>query len=164
MYKSGRTFKDQANEEIKDPRFAYIKTCHDLKMLPKAGMVIRSEKTTHLSYANFGLLHKSSMAVAESIKRYPLEIEALDFTGNGIRSKECIMIVEALDPHLGTLSILNFSENKIGFEGAKAIGEKVLNMKQLECINVASNMLGDEAIYEILKGVSFCQTLKEINF
>lgn len=88
LYKSDRTFKDQFKEEIKDPRFAYIKTCHDLKMLPKAGMVIRSAKTTHLSYANLGLLQKNSVAVAESLKRYPLEIEALDFTGNGIRPKE----------------------------------------------------------------------------
>lgn len=57
-------------------------------MLPKAGMVIRGEKTTHLSFANFGLLHKNSIAVAESLKRYPLEINSLDFSGNGIRAKE----------------------------------------------------------------------------
>lgn len=88
LYKSDRTFKDNAKSEIKDPRFAYIKTCHDLKVLPKAGMMIRSEKTSHLSFANQGLLQKSSKAVAESLKRYSLEIEALDFTGNGIRAPE----------------------------------------------------------------------------
>lgn len=86
-------------------------------MLPKAGMIIRSEKTSHLSFANLGLLQKNSVAVAESLKRYPLEIEALDFTGNGIRPKECIMLSQAIETHANTLVQLNFSENKIGLEG-----------------------------------------------
>lgn len=163
LYKSERTFKDQGKEEIKDPRFAYIKTCQDLKMLPKAGMVIRSEKTTHLSYANFGLLQKNSVAVAESLKRYPLEIEALDFTGNGIRPKECILLTEALDNHLGTLIYLNFSGNKIGFDGAKVLGERLAKMKLLENINLSGNLMGDEAANEILKGLSALLALKSIN-
>lgn len=88
LYKSDRTFKDNMKSEIKDPRFAYIKSCHEMGMLPKASMVIRTEKTTHLSFANQGLLQKNSKAVAESLKRYSLDVEALDFTGNGIKAKE----------------------------------------------------------------------------
>ena len=164
IYKSGRTFKDQAKNDIKDPRLAYLKTCHDLKMLPKASMVIREEKTTDLSFANFGLLHKNSMAVAESLKRYPLEIQTLDFTGNGIRAKECIMLVNSLEPHYNTLLNLNFSENKIGYDGAVVLGEALVNIKQLESINLASNLLGDLAIDEVLKGMLLSANLKEINF
>jgi hypothetical protein len=41
MYKSERTFKDyEKTEEILDPRFAYLKQCKEMNMLPKAGMII----------------------------------------------------------------------------------------------------------------------------
>jgi hypothetical protein len=163
MYKSGRTFKDQTKNDIKDPRLAYLKTCHDLTMLPKAGMVIRNEKTTHLSFANFGLLQKNSMAVAESLKRYPLEINGIDFTGNGIRSKECIMLVGSLESHYNSLLHINFAENRIGYEGAKSLGDALVNFKQLETINVASNLLGDLAVDEILKGLVPLLNVTEIN-
>lgn len=163
LYKSGRTFKDHSKEEIKDPRFAYIKTCHDLKMLPKAGMIIRGEKTTHLSYAHFGLLHKNSMAVAESLKRYPLEIESLDFTGNGIKASECIMLVEALESHCATLQHLNFSDNKIGHDGAIALSDKIIKMKQLESLSLDGNLLGDDSMSEILKSANTLLNLKSLN-
>jgi hypothetical protein len=51
-------------------------------------MVVREEKTSQLSFANFGLLQKGSKAVADSLKIYPLEIKGVNFTGNGIRAKE----------------------------------------------------------------------------
>jgi hypothetical protein len=43
LYKSDRRFKDfdQENDEIKDPRFAYLQMCKELKVFPKARMVIR---------------------------------------------------------------------------------------------------------------------------
>jgi len=50
--------------------------------------MIRDEKTTHLSFAHFGMLNKNTQAIAKSLKRYPLEIEGLDFTGNGLKAKE----------------------------------------------------------------------------
>ena len=59
----------------------------EMKMLPKAGMIVHDEKTTNFSYANQGL-QKNAKAVSESLKRYPLEVNGLEFTGNGIRSKE----------------------------------------------------------------------------
>lgn len=42
LYKSERRFKDfnVENDEINDPRFAYLKTCKDLKVFPKARMII----------------------------------------------------------------------------------------------------------------------------
>ena len=131
-------------------------------MLPKAGMVIRSEKTTNFSYANQGL-QKNSKAVSESLKRYPLEINGLEFTGNGVRSKECIMLVAAFEPHYKSLKQIDFSENRIGFDGAKALGGAIKNVKMLETINVASNLLGDLAVNEVLKGCIPLLNLKEIN-
>jgi hypothetical protein len=57
LYKSERSFKDYdvENGDIRDPRFAYLKTCKDLKVYPKARMLIRDskyEKTNHLDYSN----------------------------------------------------------------------------------------------------------------
>lgn len=163
LYKSGRTFKDNRNEEIKDPRFAYIKSCNDMKMLPKAGMVIRSEPTKHISYANFGLLNKNSIAVAESLKRYPLEVESIDFTGNGLKAPEWVMLVEALEAHYSTLQHLNLSGNKIGHEGAISLSNGVSKMLQLENLNIDGNLLGDESVNEILKAAIGLQKLKLLN-
>lgn len=43
LYKSERKFKDYntGTDEIKDPRFAYLKSCKELKVYPKASMLIR---------------------------------------------------------------------------------------------------------------------------
>jgi len=71
LYKDERKFKDlKSNEAIDDPRFAYLKTCHDLKVFPKARMIIRDTKTSHLEFSSYAMLNKTSLAVSESIKRY----------------------------------------------------------------------------------------------
>lgn len=77
LYKSDRKFKDydEATDEIHDPRFAYLKTCKDLKVNPKARMIIRDQKTTCFDFSNYSLLNKSAVAVGEAIKRYILPIE-----------------------------------------------------------------------------------------
>ena len=43
LYKSERRFKDYNTgvDEIKDPRFAYLQTCKELMVYPKASMLIR---------------------------------------------------------------------------------------------------------------------------
>lgn len=97
LYKSDRKFKDynQINDEIHDPRFAYLKTCSDLKVNPKARMIIRNEKTTTFDFSNYSLLNKSSSAVAEAIKRYTLPIESINLMNNGLRSKDCILLIDS---------------------------------------------------------------------
>lgn len=74
------------------------------------------------------------------------------------------MLVNSLEPHMNTLLQLNFSENRIGFDGAEALGKALANMKNIESINLASNLLGDLAINEVLIGLQQSSNLKEINF
>ena len=163
LYKSDRTFKDNINNDVKDPRFAYIKSCQEMRMLPKAGLVIRGEQTKHLSFANQGLLQKNTKAVCELLKRYPLEIEALDFTGNGIKMAECIILVDSIDSHCATLLHINFSHNKIGYEGALKLCEKLKKMKNLESLNLNGNLLGDIACGQIIKVLNGLLNLKTLN-
>jgi hypothetical protein len=77
LYKSDRRFKDfdDQNDSINDPRFAYLKTCKELKINPKARMIIREQKTSHIDYSNYHILNKTAVAVSEAIKRYSLPIE-----------------------------------------------------------------------------------------
>jgi len=98
LYKSDRRFKDfdQEHDLISDPRFAYLKACKDLKVFPKARMIIREKNTTHFDYSNYSLLNKSALAVAESIKRYILPIESISFVNNGLKTKEAIMLIASL--------------------------------------------------------------------
>jgi Ran GTPase-activating protein (RanGAP) involved in mRNA processing and transport len=70
------------------------------------------------------------------------------------------LLVSALEPHLGTLQNLNFSENKIGIEGAEVLSESLSKMKSLEVLNIGSNSLGDEAVNGILKGLTGLLNLK----
>ena len=62
LYKSDRRFKDYDAEtdKINDPRFAYLKLCDELKVIPKARMLIRDKKTTYIDYSNYALLNKSA--------------------------------------------------------------------------------------------------------
>ena len=125
LYKSERRFKDfdVENDEIQDPRFAYLKTCKDLKVFPKARMVIRDKKTTHLDYSNYQLLNKSAVAVGEAIKRYSLTIEEINLMNNGLKATETKILLESLQRHYSKLSVLNLSKNKIGSKGAKVLSE-----------------------------------------
>lgn len=100
LYKSERSFKDYDVEsgDIRDPRFAYLKTCKDLKVYPKARMLIRDskfEKSNHLDYSNMQLLNKSAVAVAEAVKRYQLPVDSITFTNNGLKPKECALMIES---------------------------------------------------------------------
>jgi hypothetical protein len=70
-----------------------------------------------MNYANFGLLKNNTEAVAEAIKRYPLKVESIDFTNNGLRNNECIKLVAAMEPHFDSLRAICLSNNKIGWEG-----------------------------------------------
>jgi Ran GTPase-activating protein (RanGAP) involved in mRNA processing and transport len=70
------------------------------------------------------------------------------------------MLVEAIDRHCSTLEILNFSNNKIGDEGALSLSEKIIMMKGLLTLNLDGNALGDDTMSEIIKSVNTLANLK----
>lgn len=127
LYKSERKFKDydELSDEIHDPRFAYLKTCKDLKVNPKARMIIRDQKTTCFDFSNYSLLNKSALAVGEAIKRYTLPIEQVKLVNNGLRSKDCILLIDSLQRHYVKLSVLNLAKNRLGCEGAKHLASAI---------------------------------------
>jgi len=99
-HRSDRKFKDhEQSEEIQDPRFAYLQTCEQLKVFPKARMIIREESTKVLDYSNYSMMQKSAQAVAEAIKRYALPIEGVNFSNNGLKGQQCILLVQSLRRH-----------------------------------------------------------------
>ena len=81
-----------------------MKACKELKVFPKARMVIREKKTNHLDYSNYSLLDKSAVAVAETIKRYVLPIESINFTNNGLKSKQSVILIDSLQRHYEKLT------------------------------------------------------------
>jgi hypothetical protein len=72
LYKNERKFKDfKPAQGINDPRFAYFKTCKDLKIQPKAGLLIHERETKDIDFSNQFMKSSSSVeAVAEAVKRY----------------------------------------------------------------------------------------------
>ena len=145
LYKSDRRFKDfdVQNDNINDPRFAYLKMCKELKVFPKARMIIREQKTSHIDYSNYQLMNKTAMAVGEAIKRYSLPIEEINLMNNGLKYKECIVLVDSLQRHYEKLSHLNLAKNKLGLEGAKHFAEALKQMKSLSYLNLSENDIGD---------------------
>lgn len=77
-------------------------------------MVIRQEKTSHLNFSNYQLLNKTAVAVSEAIKIYSLPILSINFTNNGLKSKECSLLLASLSQHYSKLAVLNLAKNKIG--------------------------------------------------
>ena len=89
--------------------------------------------------------------MSEVIKRYALPIESFNLCNNGLRSKECILLVDSLQRHFPKLGTLNISQNKIGIEGAKHLANNIKNLKILTTLNLSGNEIGDLGITEILK-------------
>jgi hypothetical protein len=98
LYKSDREFKDHdpSKKPNNDPRFAYIKMCDDLKVYPRSSMIIRGEKTQYLDFSNKSMLNKSAQALAESLKLYPLTINRINLSNNGLKPKDCVVLIEAM--------------------------------------------------------------------
>ena len=78
-------------------------------------MIIREKKTTYIDYSNYCMLNKSAVAVAEAIKRYALTIESINLQNNGLKSKQCKLLIDSLSRHYPKLQILNLSKNKLGY-------------------------------------------------
>jgi len=159
LYKSERRFKDYniGIDEIKDPRFAYLKCCKELMVYPKARMLIREKKTNHLDYSNLVLLNKSAVAVAEGIKRYSLPVESITLSNNGLKPKECTLMIESFSKHYGMIQSLTISKNKMGLEGAKFLAHSLPEMKILSKLSLADNDIGDTGINEIINACrSYC--------
>lgn len=70
-------------------------------------------------------MNKTAVAVSEAIKRYSLPIEEINLMNNGLKAKECIVLISSLQRHYNKLSCLNISKNKLGFEGAKHLAEAI---------------------------------------
>lgn len=72
---------------------------------------------------------------------------------NGLKAKECIVLVDSLQRHYSKLSILNLSKNKMGQDGAKHLAEAVKSMKVLSHLDLCFNEIGDAGISEIAKSL-----------
>ena len=163
LYKSERRFKDYniGEDDIKDPRFAYLQSCKDLMVYPKARMLIKKEKTNHIDYSNVQLLNKSAVAVAEGIKRYSLPIDEITLSNNGLKTKECQLMIESFSKHYNRIQNLTISKNKLGHEGAKFLGHALQEMKILSKLNLADDEIGDQGINDI---VNNCKNYCSLEF
>lgn len=53
LYKSERKFKDfRPLENTPDPRFAYFQTCKNLRIQPKAGLLIKEKEDPYIDFTN----------------------------------------------------------------------------------------------------------------
>ncbi len=88
-------------------------------------------------------MNKTAVAVSEAIKRYSLPIEEINLMNNGLKAKECIVLINSLQRHYNKLSCLNLSKNKLGFEGAKHLADAIKQMKVLTHLDISFNEVGD---------------------
>ena len=101
--------------------------------------------------------------MAEALKRYPLDLDSLDFTNNGLKAKECIALTESIAGHMEQLKSLNFSFNRIGIQGSEFLGREVARSKLLRTLDVSNNCIGDLGVNEIAKGISNLIHLEHLN-
>ena len=55
LYKSERKFKDNIlaeEEEQRDPRFAYMQSCTEFRMIPRAGSLIKDKESPIIDFSN----------------------------------------------------------------------------------------------------------------
>lgn len=155
FYKSERKFKDfnAIKQQIEDPRQAYFQTCNELGVFPRAKLIIRDDTDPEVEYSNVSLLSKSSIAVAQALKRYQVPIDKIIFSNNGIKQEETILLMGCLTKHYENIKVLNISKNKIGIQGVKCIASALGQLKSLLVLDLSHDEIGDAGILELITEV-----------
>ena len=69
---------------------------------------------------------------------------------NGLKSKDCIYMIDCLQRHYTKISVLNLAKNKLGLIGAKHLASCLKQMKMLSNLNLSGNEIGNIGITEIV--------------
>jgi hypothetical protein len=88
LYKSERKFKDTSMEdsEVRDPRFAYMQTCCDLKVMPRAGSLIKDKESPIIDFSNQYIGSSGGVkSVAAAVERYNYPVKEITFCNNGFK-------------------------------------------------------------------------------
>ena len=72
-----------------------------------------------------------------------MTIESINLTNNGLKSKDSVILIQAMERHFPKLSEISIAKNKIGLEGAKCLAEHLKDMKQLALLDLSENEIGD---------------------
>lgn len=152
LYKSERKFKDfKPAQGISDPRFAYFKTCKDLKIQPKAGFLIHERETPYIDFTGQFMKSTSSVAaVAEAVKRYQYTVLGVNFVDNSLEPRQIKTIVDSFSHHFVSLQVLNMSENNVGLEGARHIALQAPQLKSLTELTLSGCNITDKGVQELL--------------
>ena len=96
------------------------------------------------------LLNKSAVAVAEAIKRYSLNVNNITLTNNGLKAKECTLMIDSFTKHFQMIQTLTISKNKMGLDGAKFLAQSLPEMKILSKLIISDNEVGDHGVNDII--------------
>ena len=103
------------------------------------------------------MLNKSAQAVAEAVKRYALPADTITLHNNGLKPKECILMIDSFTKHYLQVYNLTISKNKLGLEGAKRLAVALADMKVLSKLVLSDDEIGDMGISEIINSCrSYC--------
>jgi hypothetical protein len=72
-------------------------------VFPRAKLLIRDTTDPEIVYDNVQLMDKSSLAIAEAIKRYQVPIEKMTLNNNGIKSSEFCLMIDCMTKHFEKL-------------------------------------------------------------
>lgn len=86
------------------------------------------------------------MALAESIKLYPLSVSSINLSNNGLKPRDCVTLIESMERHFPKLAVLNLSKNKLGTEGSEFLSSHLRTMKELVTLDLSHNEIGDHGI------------------
>lgn len=107
------------------------------------------------------LLNKSAVAVAEAIKRYSLNVNNITLTNNGLKAKECTLMIDSFTKHFQMIQTLTISKNKMGHDGAKFLAQSLPEMKILSKLIISDNEVGDHGVNDIIVA---CKTYCSIDY
>lgn len=84
--------------------------------------------------------------MAESIKLYPLQVSSINLSNNGLKSRDCTVLIESMERHFAKLSVLNLSKNRLGTEGSEFLSNHLRSMKELTTLDLSNNEIGDYGV------------------
>ena len=95
--------------------------------------------------------------MADAMKRYTLPVDAITLSNNGLKPKECCLLIQSFQKHYQQIQSLTISKNKMGLEGAKFLAASLQDMKILSKLTLSDNDIGDHGMAEILNAArNYC--------
>ena len=144
----GQSLRSTCLEEFRCPS----NQLEDVGLLYFRNILIRNGKTLRVLQLSRNFLGREGIRLLSSFLPFLIHLEELDLSHNKICEVSVPLLMDGLQP-LKEMRALNLEQNQIGIRGARRIGLWLNGSSKIETVNLTSNRLQPEGLYECLASI-----------